>query len=650
LTQLANLVRVEWVMPVYGSLRLPARAREERTFEAMFKRHYAPLLSYCRHMLGDRDEAEDALQQTFIRAHRAMLGGTKPREVRPWLYAIARNCCLSAIAARKPTAPLEDRTPALAGLAGEVSRREDLRELVAGIGRLPEDQRSALLLAELEDLSHQEIAGIVGCPVSKVRALIYQARSALIADRDALGTPCRDIREQLAVARGGELRRGLLRRHLNLCAGCRDFQLAVGAQRQSLAAVLPVLPSAGLATAILGHAAAHTAGAAAGGTGVSASGAAATSTAAGAGASAGSGTGVGTFLGGGLVSKLAVGGTVAALATAGAVAIRYPTHRDRRSIQSGPRHGALRRGAPAGTTQAGAPMLNAGFVQADAGSPGPWAGGSGPGANGSGAGGSGPEANGSGASASELGGTDGSAIAALSPGIAGTVTMPLAKVAPASPAQPARSGGAAGVSGKPSHTDRQRPISKMRRAAQRRLHRQRLRARRRLLKQRRELKRRQTLERRRQLKRRQIAKQRSKRVALPPHPPAATPPAPTPARPPHRHKPHTITTSTNETSSSSSTTTGAPASKTGGRRRTQTTGGPSTGEAEAGTSGTPSTTSSSTSSKHAGTGKPAGASDPGTGAQACAPEATSRANATAQPRGHADGHTHTCPAAQQEEA
>ncbi len=635
-------------MPVHDTLRLSAHARNERSFEAMFKRHHASLLSYCRHMLGDRDEAEDALQQAFIRAHRAMLGGTRPREVRPWLYAIARNCCLSAIAARRPTAPLEDHTPALAGLSEQVRQREDLRELLAGIARLPEDQRSALLLAELEDLSHREIAGIVGCPVSKVKALIYQARSALIADRNALGTPCRDVREQLAVARGGELRRGPLRRHLSLCAGCRDFQLAVGTQRQSFAAVLPVLPSAGLATAILGHAAAHTAGTAAGGagisasgisasgisaSGISASGTAVTSTA-GAGAGTGGGTGIGTLLGGGLVSKLAIGGTVAVLATAGAVAIRHPAHADQRSTQLGPRHGALRRGAPAETTRMGAPVLNAAFVQADGGSSEP------------GATGSGPGESGSAASAFALAGTGGSAVAALSSDIAGAVTMPLAEAAPANPAQPARPGGATGVSGEPSHADRQRAIAKLRRAAQRKLHRQRLRARRRRLKQRRALKR------RRQLKRRQLAERRSKRVAIPPHAPAATPPAPTPARPPHRHKPRTTTTSTPETSSPSATT-GAPAPKTSGRRRAQTTGGPSTGEAETGTSGTSSTTSGSASSKHAGTGKPGAASDPGTGAQACGAEATSRANranATVQPRGPADGHTHTCPAAQQEEA
>jgi RNA polymerase sigma factor (sigma-70 family) len=322
------------------------QAGDEQAFAAIFERHHAPLLAYCRHMLGNRDDGEDALQQAFIKAHRALLGGTTPRDLRPWLYAIARNCCLSAIAARRPAAMLEDHTPALAGLSDEVRRREDLRELLDCIGRLPEDQRSALLLAELEDLSHQAIATVVGCPVSKVKALIYQARSALIADRDARETPCQEIREQLAVARGGELRRGPLRRHLSLCTGCRDFQLAVGAQRQSLATLLPVAPSAGLMAAILGHGGAHAAGAAgiggvgagatpaggalgtstgvtgvvatsSGGSAIAGGGTAAAGTAAGAGA--GAGTSVGTLVGGGLVTKLAIGGAVAALAAAGAV-------------------------------------------------------------------------------------------------------------------------------------------------------------------------------------------------------------------------------------------------------------------------------------------------------------------------------------------
>jgi RNA polymerase sigma factor (sigma-70 family) len=330
------------------------RAGDERAFEAIFKRHHGPLLAYARHMLSNQDEAEDALQQAFIKAHRALRGGTVPRELRPWLYAIVRNCCLSAIAARRHTVELDERAANLAGLSEVVYEREDLRELLADIGRLPEDQRSALLLAELDDLSHQSIATIVGCPVSKVKALIYQARSALIADRDARGASCRDIREELAVARGGELRRGPLRRHLSLCVGCRDFQRALAMQRRSLAVALPVLPSAGFAAKILSHgvlqaaSAAGQAGGAVGsaaapagvaaapavvaGGGASVGTAASTAAATGASAAAGGG-GTGAVVGGGVLAKVAVGGAVAALATAGAVTtVHHLAHPHRRHV------------------------------------------------------------------------------------------------------------------------------------------------------------------------------------------------------------------------------------------------------------------------------------------------------------------------------
>ncbi len=320
------------------------RSGDERAFEAIFKRHHAPLLSYARHMLANQDEAEDALQHAFIKAYRALLGGTVPRELRPWLYAIVRNCCLSAIAARRHPVELDEHTANLAGLSEVVHEREDLRELLADIGRLPEDQRSALLLAELDDLSHQSIATIVGCPVTKVKALIYQARSTLIADRDARSASCRDICEELAVARGGELRRGPLRRHLSLCVGCRDFQKALAAQRRSLAVALPVLPSAGLAAKILSHGALRAAGAAgrAGGAvgsatapaGAAAGGGASAGTAAATGASAAAGSGgTGAVVGSSVLAKVVIGGAVAALATAGAVTtVHHLAHPSRRYL------------------------------------------------------------------------------------------------------------------------------------------------------------------------------------------------------------------------------------------------------------------------------------------------------------------------------
>ena len=80
----------------FGSLdestRLARRAQagDERAFGAIFKAHYAPLLSCCCHLLGNRDDGEDALQQTFVKADRALRTGPAPRELRPWLYAIAR--------------------------------------------------------------------------------------------------------------------------------------------------------------------------------------------------------------------------------------------------------------------------------------------------------------------------------------------------------------------------------------------------------------------------------------------------------------------------------------------------------------------------------------------------------------------------------
>ena len=96
-------------------------------------------------------------------------------------------------------------------LAAEVQRRQDLRDLLHDVGGLPEEQRSALVLAEVGGVSHDEIAQVLGVQREKVKALVFQARSSLIASRDARETPCEDIRVQLrscAAARCGGTRSG----------------------------------------------------------------------------------------------------------------------------------------------------------------------------------------------------------------------------------------------------------------------------------------------------------------------------------------------------------------------------------------------------------------------------------------------------------
>jgi RNA polymerase sigma factor (sigma-70 family) len=222
-------------------------------FETLYDRHHAALLAFCRHLTGNRHDGEDALQQAFLRAHRALADGRAPDRVRPWLFAIARNRCLTLLAARRDAAvPIEEVEPSFDGLSSDVERRADLRELVSDLSRLPDDQRGALVLAELGDFSHSEIAQVIGCSPAKVKALVFQGRTTLIADRDARHTPCEDIRTLLETARGGLLRRGPLRRHLRQCDPCAAYRHAIEGRRSGLALVLPVAPTAGLKGAVLG--------------------------------------------------------------------------------------------------------------------------------------------------------------------------------------------------------------------------------------------------------------------------------------------------------------------------------------------------------------------------------------------------------------
>src|SRR4051812_16866366 len=197
---------MSWRFEKTDDSRLAARVArgDKAAFEALYDRHHRPLLSFCRHMLGSTEDGEDALQQTFLRAHGALSSGQIPDALRPWLFAIARNRCLSMLSSRRAAAvPIEGDEPACDALSDEVARRVQLRQLVADLGRLPDDQRAALVLFELDGLSQAEIGQAIGVPAAKVKALVFQARTELMAERDARSTPCATIREELSVARGG---------------------------------------------------------------------------------------------------------------------------------------------------------------------------------------------------------------------------------------------------------------------------------------------------------------------------------------------------------------------------------------------------------------------------------------------------------------
>jgi RNA polymerase sigma factor (sigma-70 family) len=229
------------------------RAGDAAAFELLYDRHSSGIVGFCRHMLGSLADAEDAAQQTFIAAHADILRhGKRDLHVKAWLYTIARNRCVSMLRARRERPADEELEVASERFSDEVEHREELRFLLTDVARLPDDQREALVLAEVGDLSHGDISQVLGCEVSKVKSLVFQARTALIDRRTARETPCEEIREQLATLRGGALRRSHLRHHLEACPGCTQYREDVRRQRAMLAVALPVIPTAALRGKVLG--------------------------------------------------------------------------------------------------------------------------------------------------------------------------------------------------------------------------------------------------------------------------------------------------------------------------------------------------------------------------------------------------------------
>jgi RNA polymerase sigma factor (sigma-70 family) len=286
-----------------GDERLVARVRagDHDAFEAIYDRYYLGLLAFCRHMLGSRDEAEDALQQSFASAYRALRDGTGVVDLRPWLYAIARNRCLSALRAQRDQVTVDavDLSAPFDGLPAEIARRAELRELVEDLQRLPDDQRAALVLFELGDQCHGQIAEVLGVRREKVKALVFQAREALLRARRAREASCSEVREQLSSLTGDVPRRGILRGHIERCPGCAAFELEVRSQRAAFSAILPVAPTVGLKASVL---------ALFGGGGAAAAGGAGVSAGAGAGAGAGAAA---------VAGSVAAGGTTVGIASLG---------------------------------------------------------------------------------------------------------------------------------------------------------------------------------------------------------------------------------------------------------------------------------------------------------------------------------------------
>ncbi len=160
-----------------------AGAAAART-EELYGRYARTVSGLCGALLRNRAEAEDATQQTFLSAHRALLAGTEPREPAAWLATIARNECWGRIRARMreplPTDDIELASGERDPLA-EAIRSADLAALWSAIASLPLQQRDALLLREFGGLSYEELAAALSVTGPAVESLLFRARQRLRA-------------------------------------------------------------------------------------------------------------------------------------------------------------------------------------------------------------------------------------------------------------------------------------------------------------------------------------------------------------------------------------------------------------------------------------------------------------------------------------
>jgi len=233
------------------------RRGNQSAYEALVGRYHTRILGFTRHMLASKEDAEDVTQESFAAAYSAMMADERAINVKPWLYRIARNRSLNHL--RRQTAiGVDDFDHHVANhgrtTEDEVSQREDLRQLMTDVRDLPESQRTALLLREIDALSYDQIAEAMETTVPSVKSLLVRARGGLAEAAEARQISCEEVRIELAeVAEGLTKLSPPVRRHTRECERCKGFQATLKQNNKALAMLLPIGPLLVLKKLVLAH-------------------------------------------------------------------------------------------------------------------------------------------------------------------------------------------------------------------------------------------------------------------------------------------------------------------------------------------------------------------------------------------------------------
>ena len=227
----------------------------DTAFTVLFERFQQPLYRYCRSLVGNDADAQDALQTTFTQAFVALREGARNAPVRPWLYRIAHNEAVSLLRRRRPALelPIEESGDSGPSPHEIMEQRSRLATLVSDLQALPERQRGVLVMRELGGLSHEEIAVAFGMSVGAARQTVLEARQALQHCAGGRAMGCAEVQQIVSDGDGRALRGRRVRAHLRDCHVCDSFAAAIKTRRADLRALSPALPAVA-ATGLLARA------------------------------------------------------------------------------------------------------------------------------------------------------------------------------------------------------------------------------------------------------------------------------------------------------------------------------------------------------------------------------------------------------------
>jgi RNA polymerase sigma factor (sigma-70 family) len=212
------------------------------SFESVYKNHVRDVYGFALSILGNPEEAEDVTQTTFLNAYRALKRGEDVRNLRAWLFAIAHNVCRQRFRtnARRPQQVELDPDVAEAYVDEDAPTAEEIRKAMS---HLNFNQRTVLVLREIEGLAYEEIAHAMDLSLSAVETLLFRARQALREQLEAAENDlgCDAVQRLISLQLDGKLSRqdrGLLRAHLRTCSECAHVARSQRARKRVMPGLL----------------------------------------------------------------------------------------------------------------------------------------------------------------------------------------------------------------------------------------------------------------------------------------------------------------------------------------------------------------------------------------------------------------------------